>query len=107
MAPGENKVETLGPTIPCDSGYSGGAGNCRALWTLGSNSSLCDLLQRIRTCQDGTFATCHGLWAQEGCCVPGCPWFPVPGLCLELCTLSAALCSRHHFCPGHDHEWGA
>lgn len=73
MAPGENKVETLGPTIPCDSGYSGGAGNCRALWTLGSNSSLCDLLQRIRTCQDGTFATCHGLWAQEGCCVPGCP----------------------------------
>lgn len=29
MAPGENKVETLGPTIPCDSGGSAGAGNCR------------------------------------------------------------------------------
>lgn len=40
MAPGENKVETPDPTIPCDSGDSAGAGNCRALWSVGSNSSL-------------------------------------------------------------------
>lgn len=107
MAPGENKVKALGPTIPLGWGESAGAGIWRAFQTPWSNIIPCDLLRRLITCQGCAFVTCDGLWVQGGCCVPACPFFPVPGMCLDLHTLSPALCSRHHFCSGHDHERGA
>lgn len=83
MAPGENKVKALGPTIPCGWVNSAGTVDRRALQTLWSNISLCDLLCWIITCQGRAFAACDSMWVQGGCCVPGCLCFPMPNVCLS------------------------